>query len=65
MLFAITLLLEVTSTLAGVLEPMNYYQYTQYQAPISWEDITGKGLKQALGSCQQSFQWQRWNCPIH
>jgi len=63
MLFAITLLLEVTSTLAGVLEPMNYYQYTQFQAPISWEDITGKGLKQALGSCQQSFQWQRWNCP--
>ncbi|XP_017133458.1 wnt inhibitor of Dorsal protein [Drosophila elegans] len=63
MLFAITLLLAVTQTLAGVLEPMNYYQYTQFQAPLSWEDISDKGLKQALDSCQQSFQWQRWNCP--
>uniref|UniRef100_A0A6P4EQM3 Protein Wnt n=1 Tax=Drosophila rhopaloa TaxID=1041015 RepID=A0A6P4EQM3_DRORH len=63
MLFAITLFLGVTSSLAAVLEPMNYYQYTQFQAPLSWEDISDKGLKQALDSCQQSFQWQRWNCP--
>ncbi|EDX13092.1 wnt inhibitor of Dorsal protein [Drosophila simulans] len=63
MIFAITLFMGITSTLAAVLEPMSYYQYTQFQAPLSWEDITGKGLKQALDSCQQSFQWQRWNCP--
>ncbi|KAH8242937.1 hypothetical protein KR032_003144 [Drosophila birchii] len=63
MLFTFSLFLGVASTLAGVMEPMNYYQYTQFQSPLSWEDISAKGLQLALASCQQSFQWQRWNCP--
>ncbi|KAH8382117.1 hypothetical protein KR009_002028 [Drosophila setifemur] len=64
MLFTFTLFLVMGSSLAAVLEPLNYYQYTQYQAPLSWEEISSTGLKQAITSCQQSFQWQRWNCPI-
>ncbi|EDV41660.1 uncharacterized protein Dana_GF17394, isoform B [Drosophila ananassae] len=65
MLFTFSLFLGTISCgLAAVLEPLNYYQYTQFQAPLSWETITGKGLQLALSSCQQSFQWQRWNCPV-
>ncbi|XP_001358399.3 wnt inhibitor of Dorsal protein [Drosophila pseudoobscura] len=63
MFFILNLILAITGSSAGVIEPMNYYQYTQFQAPLSWEAITSAGLKQALSSCQDSFKWQRWNCP--
>ncbi|KAH8273106.1 hypothetical protein KR018_001062 [Drosophila ironensis] len=65
MLFTLSLLLATFGVVLGaVVEPLSYYQYTQYQAPLSWESITSKGLKVALSSCQASFQWQRWNCPV-
>ncbi|XP_030370375.1 wnt inhibitor of Dorsal protein [Scaptodrosophila lebanonensis] len=67
MFYIINIFLSISSTAAAatmsVVEPINYYQYTQFQAPLSWETISSRGVEQALESCQQNFKWQRWNCP--
>lgn len=51
------------SICVAVAEPLSYYSYKQFQAPLSWETLTSSGLDRALESCQRSFKWQRWNCP--
>ncbi|EDV93150.1 wnt inhibitor of Dorsal protein [Drosophila grimshawi] len=68
MYYIIQILLSIasTATAATIVEPMsNYYQYTQFQTPLSWEAISSSSLEQAMTSCQESFKWQRWNCPSH
>ncbi|EDW84047.1 uncharacterized protein Dwil_GK13358 [Drosophila willistoni] len=62
-MFFIHIFLSFASSSAAIVEPMNYYQYTQFQAPLSWEAITSTSLEQALSHCQENFKWQRWNCP--
>ncbi|KAH8358642.1 hypothetical protein KR093_001494 [Drosophila rubida] len=52
------------ATSARVADPSSYYQYsTQFQAPLSWDALVASSLERAIESCQQSFKWQRWNCP--
>ncbi|ALC46234.1 wntD [Drosophila busckii] len=68
MFYIIQIFLSITSTVssASVADSMNYYQYThQFKTPISWQAISSNSLQLALDSCQQSFKWQRWNCPSH
>ncbi|XP_023176519.2 wnt inhibitor of Dorsal protein [Drosophila hydei] len=59
----IFLSLASSATAASLTAPLSYYQYTQFQAPLSWEAISSSSLDQAISSCQRSFKWQRWNCP--
>ncbi|KAH8312018.1 hypothetical protein KR044_009048 [Drosophila immigrans] len=50
---------------AHVADPSKYYRYNtqQIQAPLSWDSVVANSLERAIESCQQSFKWQRWNCP--
>ncbi|KAH8409846.1 hypothetical protein KR222_009896 [Zaprionus bogoriensis] len=60
MFYLLQILLIVAPILA---EPISFYRYSQFQAPLSWETLMSSSLDAALESCQQSFKWQRWNCP--
>ncbi|KAM8706829.1 hypothetical protein ACLKA7_010998 [Drosophila subpalustris] len=66
MFHTLQIILSIASTVtaANIADTGSYYQYsTQFQAPLSWESIISNSLENAIDSCQQSFQWQRWNCP--
>ncbi|XP_062126001.1 wnt inhibitor of Dorsal protein [Drosophila sulfurigaster albostrigata] len=66
MFYTIHILLSLASMTmsAHVADPGSYYRYsTQFQAPLSWDSLIASSLERAIESCQQSFKWQRWNCP--
>lgn len=75
-LFVSTILLISCLTIvlgqASLLDQLNYFasqsQYTahlypQQQVPLSIESVMATSLKIALETCQNSFQWEHWNCP--
>lgn len=62
--YAMFYLLQILlSICVAVAQPMSFYSYKQFHAPLSWDTLTSSGLEKALASCQHSFKWQRWNCP--
>lgn len=56
----------------SLLDKLNYYAsqsqyaaqvYSQLQAPFSLENVMTSSLETAMETCQNSFKWDRWNCP--